>query len=125
MITQDLIPILEEMLYELSTNRLETCLVPSRIESYRDSGGMIRVSTSNNPKWYKDLCDLFPDSRPKGRNKKKPRTIVKRKHILKLLDCLIRNHKSPSKYAHHIIDEAKRRNEFYDEHELYTDEPPF
>ena len=111
-IPPELIPIIEEMLYEFMDNRLDVCLVPSQDENCAKDGGMIRVATTQNPEWYQEMCFEFP--RPgRGGRKKKPRTIVKRIETIKLINRLIKLRKSESKYAPYVIWEAERRLESY------------
>lgn len=108
----ELVPILEEILFEFQTSKPEICLIPSKNESCAKDGGMIRVATISNPQWYRRMCSCFPRSGSGGR-KKNPRTIVKRKGTEKNIKLLIKNLKSSSKYAPYIISEAQYRLELY------------
>jgi len=113
-ITLDLIPLLDEMYYELSSERLEVCLIPSRDPEVAAYGGMIRAVTSRNPAWYRSLCNDYPCTRAKKRKGKKDYTKIKRRDILKILERMIRNKKSNSIYAEQMLDVAKDRKELYD-----------
>jgi hypothetical protein len=108
-IDESLIPFLDEMLLEMSENKLVVTSAPHPDPDKSDR--IIRVLTSTNPVWYQELCSLYPDSRPEGANKKKPRTIIKRKSIIRILKALMKNKKSISKYAEFLIDIAKSRQE--------------
>jgi hypothetical protein len=83
-----------------------------KIRSPTHEGSFNLVPTVTNPEWYRKMCGDFP--RPgRGGQKKKPRTIVKRRHTLEVFHLLLKNRKSESKYASYIIDEAQRRLESY------------
>lgn len=112
LVTSELIPILEEILYEFMDSKPEVCLIPSKIESCAKDGGMIRVATIQNPGWYKNMCLDFP--RPgRGGKKKNPRTIIKRKETIRLIERLVKHKNSKSKYASYVTGEALRRFEIY------------
>lgn len=110
---QELLPIIEEMLSEFMESKPDTIKVPSNTHE----GSWNRVTTTFNPEWYRGMCSDFPRGydrhNKKGPNKKKPRTIVKRKETIFLMERLIKNKKSESKYASYIIGEAERRLEIY------------
>lgn len=114
-INPELIPILEEILFEFMGSKPEICLVPSNDENCAKDGGMIRVPTTVNPEWYQRMCKDFPPVNWKQYKKfrKKQRTIVKRKDTVKNIKLLIKNLESSSKYAPYIIDEAQHRLELY------------
>ena len=107
-IQDELILFLDEMLQELYGNKLKVCLIP-----YGD-GKCYRVAHSQNPIWYQKLCSLYPDNRPP----RKPRTIIKRQYIIKVLGVMINKKKSRSIYADFLINIAKDRfksMQLYDE----------
>ena len=109
-INPDLIPVIEEMLYEFIESKPETYLVPSRHEDCAKDGGMIRAAMVRNPEWYRNMCaDFIRPPKIKRRLKKHPRTRVKRKHTIAVIELIIKNGGSTSKYAPYIIEEAKRR----------------
>ena len=54
-IPEYLIQYLDEMLYELYTERLEVCLIPSTDKECAANGGMIRACCNSNPDWYQNL----------------------------------------------------------------------
>jgi len=99
-IQDDLISFLDEMLLELYENRLDVCLIP-----YGEDGKCYRVAHSQNPVWYQELCSLYPDNRPP----RKPRTIIKRQHIIKVLGVMINKKRSRSIYADFLTNIAKDR----------------
>ena len=111
-----LILIIEEMLFEFMGSKPDTIKVTSRTHE----GSWNRITTTYNPEWYRDMCSDFPRGYDKhnrnGPNKKKPRTIVKRKETIFLMERLIKNMESKSKYASYIIGEAERRLEIYSGH---------
>lgn len=109
----ELIPIIEEMLFEFMASKPDTIKVPSRTHE----GSWNRITTTFNPEWYRGMCSDFlrgyDKHNRKGPNKKKPRTIVKRKETVLLMNRLIKNIESKSKYASYILGEAERRLEIY------------
>ncbi len=107
-LTPELADTIEEMMWELMDNKPQT----DKIRSPTHEGSFNRVPTVTNPEWYQKMCAAFP--RPdRGGQKKKPRTVVKRRHILEVFRVLLKNGKSKSKYAGYITDEAQRRLESY------------
>lgn len=123
----DLIQIIEEMLYEFETNKPEVCLVPSQDENCAEYGGMIRVATTQNPEWYRNMCGDFPrpvqPSQPREKSENK-RTVIKRKDTVSIFNRLLEYGGSKSKYAGYIIGEAQRRLESYS-HKPEKSEVPF
>jgi hypothetical protein len=113
-VNTELIPFLEEMMYEFMDQKLEVCLIPPKEQEWEDRGTMHRVATSVNPEWYQKMCAEFPrpvqPSQPVEKGIKK-RTIVKRRDTVKLFERLLKYLKSKSKYAPYLIDEAQRRLE--------------
>lgn len=114
-INDNLIPVLDEMLYELSEQRLEVCLIPSQKPEIADNGGMIRAVTGQNPLWYKELCEAYPCTRIKKRNPRRDGTRIKRPDTLNILKWMIKNKKSRSLYAPFIKDVAEGRLESYEQ----------
>lgn len=112
-INPKLIPIIEEILSEFMESKPDTIKVPSKTHE----GSWNRITTTFNPEWYRDMCKDFPRGydkhNRKGPNKKKPRTIVKRKETILLMERLIKNMESKSKYTSYIAGEAERRLEAY------------
>lgn len=113
-IRKELIPLLDEMLMELSTERLDVCLVPGSNPDAVKDGKMIRAAISQNPKWYKDLCQAYPCTRFKSRGDRKDYTKIKRQYILLVLERMISNKKSKSVYASFLLGIAEERKELYD-----------
>lgn len=112
-IDSQLVPFLEEMLYEFQDSRLEVCLVPSNDPETAADGGKTRACTGQNPLWYQRMCKEFPPVNWKQYRpgRKKQRTIVKRRDTINNIRCLIKNLRSSSKYAPYIVDEAQHRLE--------------
>lgn len=79
-IPDNLIPIIDEMYYELSTEKLEVCLIPNNDEQKPDR--LLRAAISVNPQWYRELCLNYPCTRIKKRTARKDYTKIKRKDIL-------------------------------------------
>lgn len=115
-VPEHLIPMLEEMLYELSENRLEVCLIPGKIESAVNDGKLIRVAHSTNVKWYQDLCADYPCTRNKKRNNRKDYTKIKRIYIYKVLRWMINNKKSESRYADFLLTIAEERYKSFEQY---------
>lgn len=118
MITDDQIPILEEILWEFEGSSPEVCLIPSKDEACAKDGGMIRVATISNPEWYKKMCADFPrKAQPSQLREKRfnKRTIIKRIGTARIIRTLIKYRESKSKYAPYIIDEMDRRIEMHED----------
>jgi len=109
-IPEHLISILDELYFELSSQKLEVCLIPNKDISKTDR--KLRVATSINPEWYQELCNNYPSTR--NRKKKLFDTKIKRKYILKVFERMIRNKKSKSIYAKDLLKIAKDRFELYE-----------
>lgn len=122
-VPEKLIPILDEMLMELTENRLEVCLIPSKKPETAADGGMIRAVCSKNPDWYRDLCLRYPCNRSKKRNVRKDHTRIKRACILGLLERMIKNRKTRSMYAEDLLEVAEQRYQMYSELEAQEFEP--
>ena len=99
-VNDNLVPFLDEMFAELCGNKLEVCLIP-----YGNDGKCYRAAYSQNPEWYQELCAMYPDNRPP----RKPRTIIKRQYIIKVLGVMINKKRSRSIYADFLANIAKDR----------------
>ena len=109
-VPKNLIPILDEMYYELSTEQLEVCLVPEYQHDDDMSGRMIRAVTGQNPDWYKELCARYPSTR---KRRKRDDTKIKRAYTLVLLERMMRRGKSMSMYVEDLLEVAREREELY------------
>ena len=93
------------MLIELESNRLEVVLVPSGDCSHER---MSRVAVARNPEWYRALCAEFPRA---GRERRKVRTIIKRRETLSALERIAIAGKDGSVYCErlwpYVVDYAK------------------
>lgn len=104
-------PIFQDMLAELKSNKL----IVNKI--WADGKPPVREVENKNPKWYSEMCSLYPRTMDKGRKvrfRNKPRTIIKRKDTIIILQTLIKKGESVSKYAYHIIEEAEKRKKELD-----------
>ena len=111
-VRHELIPYIEEMLFEFMESKPIVDLVPSKnVERFERNGCMVRVATVQNPSWYKEMCLLYMEQRP---NRKKEQTIIKRNYTIKIIEVMIKNKRTMSKYAHHILIEANRRYRQFD-----------
>jgi len=107
----DLIPQLDEMLFELQTNELQVCLVPGdNLDAVKD-GKMVRAAVGTNPGWCQELCLLNPCTRIKSRTTRKDHTKVKRQYIIKVLEIMIKNQRSRSAYAEYLLGIAADRRD--------------
>jgi len=104
---------LEFMYQELKKNKLRVCLVKAPEQNH--PGHMIRVVENKNPWWYQELCRSYPDGRKENHLKKKPRTKLKRKAILKVLERMYIIGLSKSPYAKDILELAKEYEERFKE----------
>jgi len=93
-----------ELLDELESNRLEVGLIPCRREC--NVGGMIRVTLSQNAKWYRDFCANYPSTR--RRKKSAFDTKIKRANIVAALNSILRG-ETRSVYASHLLRIARER----------------
>jgi len=107
----ELIPFLDEMLLELSENKLRVEKVKSIL-----SDALLRVPYEHNPEWYSKLCKLYPDTRRRGRIKKKPRTVIKRANIISVLKSMIYKGETWSKYADYLLGIAKNKKDMTDKY---------
>ena len=90
------------MYYDLLSNQLEVCLVPSTTHRVRN-GCCSRAVVSKNPKWYQDFCRTYEyDAR-----KKKMKTIIKRANTLRALKALSEGRASKHKYIDHLTEIAE------------------
>ena len=112
MISDEIRDIIEDMLYEFLDNKCTKELAPSD----RNSSGRYVVYTGFSPEWYSAMCRDFPRPVQPSNPVVKvgcTRTIVKRAHIIYVMNTLLDNGKSASKYAPYIIGEAQSRLESY------------
>jgi len=108
-IPEHLVPILDEMHYELSSYRLEVCLIPGKNAEVAADGRMIRVACGTNVSWYRELCGLYPCTRGKKRSARKDYTKIKRKYIELVLERMVRNKSTESKYGEDLLAFAEDR----------------
>lgn len=73
-------------------------------------GGCIRVATSSNVDWYKDLCSMFQSTRRRRRIDDND-TRVKRQNILRVLQRLVDGKATTSTYAPFLLEVAKEMQE--------------
>lgn len=99
--------ILEEMLAELESQRLEVTLAPAPSPAYE--GHMIRVCNDKNTDWYRRLCGTFPSGRV--RRNTHFDTKIKRRFVVRVLERMASGEKPNSYIADYIWDLAKRREE--------------
>lgn len=110
----DLVPLLEEMLYELMENRLEVQLVPGTVEEKNQDGCLTRAVTSCNVDWYKELCNQYHTNRTNKRKHTRWDTKIKRKYIENVLKVMINKGVSNSMYADDLLTVAKDRFTLYE-----------
>lgn len=111
-VDDNLIPLLEEMLYELMENRLVVCVVPGNDGNVNDDGRKVRAVTSQNVEWYQELCLAYPSTRI--RKNLSPDTKIRRKNVVRVLERLIATGKSLSMYAGDLIAVATDRHKLYE-----------
>ena len=97
------------MYYDLLSNRLDVVLVPSKYPAIAADGGCIRVAVTRNPTWYQSFCLRY--KRNPLSKRKKPRTIIKRRETLSLLEGLMEGKDMKSKYLDHLTEIAKSLSE--------------
>jgi len=90
------------MLDELLGRKPETIKCPGR------EGGYVRVPVEQNPEWYRQLCERHKSPR---NGYPKPRTILRRKGVLRALVLLADGQKVETTYAERIKDVAEAYRE--------------
>lgn len=103
---------LELMRYELESQCLSVELVPSSVGN--PDFDKIRVVTSKNPNWYRELLAMYPRSRRK-RDERYTDSLVSRKEVFRVLDLLIQSKETKSYLREHLVEFAKDKIE---EHRL-------
>ncbi len=125
--------IAEQMHHELASTRLEVVLVPSPVEHW-PTDRQRRVVCERNPGWYRELCRRYPSRRARPRQRRKPDTMIKRRHTLRAL-AEVENGRVDSEYAKRVypfVEKAAKeyaamfarqhepaRKEHYDAHRSY------
>lgn len=74
------------LLAELCEYRLDVCLVPAPRPKHPCH--MVRAKVSENPSWYRKLCDKHPSPRKKVRNRSKFDTDIRRLRVERCLQRL-------------------------------------
>lgn len=99
--------VLREMYWEFLEGHLEVMLIPMRDPP--NPGACLRVATSVNCDWYRDLCGDFESARKQQYRHFKTR--VKRREIERILRRLLAGKPMQGKYADWIIAyAAKKKN---------------
>ena len=91
--------ILQEMYWDFCEGRLEVILVPQRDPP--NPGACLRMATSANCDWYRELCGDFESARK--RHYRHFKTRVKRREIDRVLRRLLAGKPTTGKYADWII----------------------
>ena len=103
--------IAEQMRHELASRRLEVVLVPSPVE-YWPTEQQRRVVCERNPGWYRELCRQYTSCRTRPRQRRKPDTLIKRRHTLRAL-AEIEDGRVESVYAQRVYPFVVREAERY------------
>jgi hypothetical protein len=93
--------IAEQMRHELASRRLEVVLVPSPVEHW-PTDQQRRVVCERNPAWYRELCRQYQSNRARPRQRRKPDTLIKRRHVLRALGE-IEDGRLDTEYARRVI----------------------
>lgn len=104
--------IAEQMRLELESRRLEVALVPSPVEFWPTEQRR-RVVCERNPSWYRELCRQHPANRTRPRQRRKPDTLIKRRHVLRAL-AEIEDGRIDTEYAQRVypfVEKAARQYE--------------
>jgi hypothetical protein len=101
-----------QLLEELESGWLEVCKCPS------NQGGYIRVPVSVNSEWYRKFCAQFEQRR---RKYPKPRTIIKRCHVIRALRKIIAGVESDGVYVGRLMDCIERSTANMAQRELTID----
>lgn len=103
--------IAEQMREELEGRRLEVVLVPSPVEHW-PTGRKRRVVCERNPAWYRELCRQYPARRTRPRLRRKPDTLIKRRHALRAL-AEIEDGRIETEYAKRVYPFVEKTAEQY------------
>lgn len=117
MLTDDQRQTARQMYDDLAHTRLHVILVPDRI--HPDSIRRLRAVETQNPPWYRRLCDAYPTSRRRPRRSRKPDTAIKRRHTLRALHELFTTGQARTEYAQRLLPYV------LDEHDATPKEEPF
>ncbi len=124
---KELIPYLNEMLYELQTQKFEAFQVPDTDKS-AINGHNIWVAETHNPKWYSELIRKYPKKRNTYWRKSWRRvgnadSVIVRKDIERILTRLANEQSSTSIYADDLLeiaeDKLKKNEEPLTKAEIY------
>lgn len=103
--------IAEQMREELASRRLDVVLVPSPVEHW-PTDRQRRVVGEHNPAWYRELCRQYPAKRTRPRQRRKPDTMIKRRHVLRAL-AEIENGRIETEYARRVYPFVEKAAEQY------------
>ncbi len=111
MLTYDQQQTARRMYDELAHTRLHVILVPDRHQPDHPTRRLRAVETQN-PAWYRRLCDTYPTNRTRPRRGRKFDTAIKRRHTLRALLELATTGHARTEYAHrllpYVLDEHNR-----------------
>lgn len=123
-VPENLIPYLQEMLYDLKGNNLVVEKAKDTSEKRERNGCGIRAVRYRNISWYRELCEQNPkppyrvDAKVKKRIKRKfrakPQTNLKKNDIINILNWMIQNKKSKSQHADFLLHTAKKYKKWYE-----------
>lgn len=99
------------MRLELEGRRLDVVLVPSPVE-YWPTEQQRRVVCERNPGWYRELCRQYESNRTRPRQRKKPDTLIKRRHVLRAL-AEIEDGRIDTEYARRVYPFVEKAAEQY------------
>jgi hypothetical protein len=101
---------LTAMLDELERCELHVVLVPAPEPQY--AGHSVRMVVAHNPRWYRELCALFPRGRRFHRNRNRyPDSRVKREHAANAIRRLLSEQGSRSGLAPFLLAFAREERD--------------
>jgi hypothetical protein len=100
---------LQSLIDDFATEYLDVYLVPNKDEAKERDGRHLRAAMNRNPLWYRRVCAAFP--KRKQRPRKKSQSSVTKSDVIYIIQVIIRQGWSKSKYAPFILEEARRRYE--------------
>lgn len=122
---EELVPYLQDMLFELSAQKFSAFQVPDNKRSAID-GKNVWASATRNPKWYSELVRRYPKQRNRKRwNKEWCRvgdadSVLHRGKVKIIIEKLM-NGGSVSKYADDILTIAEEKHRSKERAELFSE----
>lgn len=122
---EELVPYLQDMLFELSAQKFSASQISDNKRNSID-GKNVWASATRNPKWYSELVRRYPKQRDRRNWSKEWRrvgeadSVIKRGKIIVIIEKLM-NGGIASKYADDIIEVARKKQSNGEKPELFSE----